>query len=73
MYKGHLNISAFNKVRENQSVEHRTTDLRAVGSNPTVGKNFLFCILSLSTRIWQVESSHTNEIKHDVHPRYIGA
>ena len=31
-----------------------------------MGKNFSFCIMSLSTRSWQVDWSHTNEIKHDV-------
>ena len=41
MYKGHLkfNIMFFNKVHVAQLVEHQTTDLRDVGSNPTVGKN----------------------------------
>ena len=34
-----------------QSVEHQTSNLRAVGSSPTVSKNFSFCILSLSTRL----------------------
>ena len=45
MYKDHLNITAFNKVRVAQSEEHRTSDLRVMGSNPTVGKNvsFVFC------------------------------
>ena len=71
MYSGYLSNPAFNKVRIAQSVEHQTTDIRAV--NPTVGKNFSFCILSLSTRTWQVDWTHTNEIKHDIHPRYIGA
>ena len=42
MYIGHFYNSAFNKRREAQSVEHQTTDLRAVGSNPTMGKNFHF-------------------------------
>ena len=73
MYKGNLNITAFKKVRAAQSVDHRTLDLRAVGSNSTVRKNFSFCILSLSTRTWQVDWSYTNEIKHGVHVRYIGA
>ena len=73
MYKDHLSNSAFNKVRVAQSVEHRTTDLRVVGSNPTVDKNFSFCILPLLTRTWQVDWYHTNEIKHDVHPKYIGS
>ena len=54
------------------SVDYRPI-LIALGSSPTVGKNFSFCILSLSTRSWQVDWPHTNEIKHDVHPRYIGA
>ena len=45
-----------------QSVEHRATNLKVVGSSPTVSKNFSFCILSLSTRSWQVDWSHANEI-----------
>ena len=52
MYTGYLSNPAFNKVRVAQSIEHQTTDIRAMGSNPTVGKTFSFCILSLSTRIW---------------------
>ena len=47
--------------------------LRAVGLNPTMGKIFSLCILPFSTHSWQVDWSHTNEIKHDAHPRYIGA
>ena len=56
-----------------QSVGHQISSLRVVGSIPTMGKNFSFCILSLSTRSSQVDWSHANEIKHDVHPRYTGA
>ena len=41
MYKGHFNITAFNKARVAQSVEHRTNDFRVVGLNPTVGKIFI--------------------------------
>ena len=55
-----------------QSVEHHTLKLRVEGLSPTVGKNFSFYILSLPTRAWQVDCFHANEIKHDVHPRYIG-
>ena len=73
MYKGNLNNTAFNKVRVAQSVEHRTSEFRAAGSNPSMGKAFLFCILSFSTRTWQVDWFHTNETKHDVHARYIVA
>ena len=41
MYKVNLKNTAFNKVRVAQSVERQTTDLRIVGSNPTVcKKNF---------------------------------
>ena len=69
----HSDNTVYNKVHVAQSVEHWTTDLRAVGSTPTVGKNSSFCILSLSTRTLHVDWSHTNEIKCDVHPRYIGA
>ena len=60
-----ISIIAFNTVRVAQSTEHRTTDLRAMG------KNFSFCNLSLSTRTWQVDWSHSNEINHDVHSTYM--
>ena len=68
-----IKIESSQQARLAQSVEHQTSDLRVVGSGPTVGKNFSFGILSLSTRSWQVDWPNTNEIKHDVHPRYIGA
>ena len=61
------------QARLAQSVEHQTWNLRVVSSSLTVGKNFSFCILSLLTGSWQVDWSHVNEIKQDVHPRYIGA
>ena len=70
MYKGHINNITFNIVRVLQSVEHRTTYLRAMGSNSTVDKSFLFFIFKLSTRTWQVDWSYTNEIKHGLHPQY---
>ena len=54
------------QARLAQSVEHHTYDLKDVSSSPAV---FSFCIL----RSWQVDLSHASEIKHDVHPRYIGA
>ena len=73
MYKGNLNITALIKSRVAHSVQHRTTNLKVVGLSPTVGEICLFCILSLPTRFWQVDWSNTNEIKHDVYPRYIGA
>ena len=38
------------QARLAQSVKHQTSNLRVVSSSPTVGKNFSFCILSLSTR-----------------------
>ena len=60
------------QARLAQSVEHQTSDLMVVGSSPTVGKNFSFCILWLSTRPWEVDWSHANEIKHDINPRYKG-
>ena len=69
LYKDHLYSIAFIKVRIAQLVEHQTSHLRVVGSNPIVGKTFSFCILSLSTRYLQVDWCHANEIKHDVHPR----
>ena len=55
-----------------QSVEHQTWNLRVVDSSPNVGKNVSFCILSLSTRSWQVDGPYANEIKRDVHQRYKG-
>ena len=66
-------MDSIQQARLAQSVGHHTSNLRVVGFSPTVGKNFSFCILSLSTRSWQVDWSHANEIKHDVYPRYIGA
>ena len=38
----------FQQARLAQLVEHQTSDLRVVGSRPTMGKNFSFCILPLS-------------------------
>ena len=67
MYNGHFNRTAFIKARVAQSLEHQATNLKVVGSSPTVGKNILFCILLLSTCSWQVDLAHTNEI-NDIHP-----
>ena len=69
MYKGNLNITVLIKSRVAQSVQHRTINLKVVVLSPTVGGNCSFRIL---TRFWQDNWSHTNEIKDDVHPRYIG-
>ena len=55
IYKDHFNRSAFIKARVVQSEEHQATNLKEVSSSPTVGKTFSFCILSLSTRSWQVD------------------
>ena len=68
-----IQIDSSQEARLAQSREYQTSNLRVVGSSPTDGRNFSFCILSLSTRSWQVDLCHANEIKHDVHPRYIGA
>ena len=68
-----IEMDSIRQARLAQSVEHQTPNLRVVGSSPIVGKNFSFCIVSLLTRSWQLDWSHANEIKHDVHPRYIGA
>ena len=73
IHKGHLNKSFHILTRLAQLAQHHTSDLMAVGSIPTVRKNFLFCIFSLSMCSWQVDWCHTNEIKHEIHPRYIGA
>ena len=43
MYKSHFNGTAFIKARVAQSVEHRATNIKVVGSSPTVGKAFSFC------------------------------
>ena len=69
MYKGHLNRTDFIKARVSQLVEDQATNLKVAGSNPIVDKNFSFCILSLSTRPWQVDWSYTNENKNEIHPR----
>ena len=73
MYKGHLSRTVFIKAHVAQSVVHQTSNLKVVGLSPTVGKNFSFCILSLSMCSLQVDWSYTNEIKHDINPRYIDA
>ena len=52
-----------------QSKEHQARNLKVVGSSPTVGNHFSFCILSLSTRSLQVDWFHMNKIKHDIHLR----
>ena len=71
VYNEIILMDSIQQARLAQSVEHQTSNLRVVNSSSAVGKNFSFCILSFSTRSWQVGWSHTNEIKHDVHPRYI--
>ena len=42
MYNGHFNRTTFIKARVGQSIDHQATNLNDVGSNPTVGKMFLF-------------------------------
>ena len=45
-YKGHLDRMAFIQSHVAQLVQHRTTNLKVVGSSPTVGKtffHFVFC------------------------------
>ena len=71
--KSHFNRKAFIKARATQSVEYRATNLKVVGSSPTVSKNFSFCILSLSMRSWQVNWSHKKEIKAWHSSEVIGA
>ena len=63
MYRGHFDRTAFIKAGVALAVEHQATTLKDVGSSPNLGKNFSFCVLSLSMRSWQVDWSHTNEIK----------
>ena len=43
-------MASIQQARLAQSIEHQTSNLRVVSSSPAVGKNFSFCILSLSTR-----------------------
>ena len=43
-------MDTIQQARLAQSVEHQTSKLRVVSSSLGVGKNFSFCILSLSTR-----------------------
>ena len=43
-------MDSIQQARQAQSVGHQTSNQRVVGSSPTVGKNFSFCFLSLSTR-----------------------
>ena len=57
LYEGDLKRTAFIKSCVDQSVQHGTTNLKVVGSSPTVGKTFSFCILSLSTGSWKVDWS----------------
>ena len=65
-------MDSIHQARLAQSVEHQTWNRRVEGSSTTVDKEFSFCIVLLPTRSWQVDWSHANEIKHGVHPRYIG-
>ena len=60
-------MTAFINARLAHSGEHRATNLMVVDSSPTMSKNFSF--LSLSTCSCEVGWPHTNEIKHDIHPR----
>ena len=57
-------MDSFQKARLAQSVEYQTSDLRVVGSSPTVGKNFSFfcrfrCAPGRSTSPIQMKSSMT--------------
>ena len=45
MFIGHLNSTAFSKVRVAQLVELQTSDIGVVDSSPTMGKRFFFFIL----------------------------
>ena len=65
-----LNEGGGHQARVFQSDEPLATNLTVVGSNPTVGKTFSFCIFTLFVLSSQVDRSHTNEIKHVIHPRY---
>ena len=51
----HLFCPRLKKKLYSITVEQQTSELRVVVSSPTVGKNFSFCMLSLSTRFWQVD------------------
>ena len=67
-----IQMDRIQQARLAQSVEHKTRNLRVVGTSPTVIKDFSFSILFLPTRSWRYWF-HANEVRHDVHPRYIGA
>ena len=69
MNKHHFNRTAFIKARVAKSVEHHTRNLKVVDSRKTLGKLDHCFVLMLSTRCWQVDWFHTNEIKHDIQPR----
>ena len=59
MFKCHFNRTAFVKARVAQSVQREAANLKVVGSSTTLGNFFFsFCILSLSSRFWQVDLSH---------------
>ena len=66
-------MDSIHQARLAQSVEHPTWNRRVVGSSPTVDKKFIILSFVASDGSWQVDWSHANKIKHNVHPRYIGA
>ena len=63
IFKGNYNRTTFIKVRFAQSVEHRATHLKVVGSISTVGKYYSFFILLLLTRSLQVECIGLRQMK----------
>ena len=65
VFKGNFNRTPFINARLSQSVEHRATILKVVGSSPTVDKHFSFSILSLRL----APGRSANEIKYDIHTR----
>ena len=44
MFISHLSSTAFNKACIAQFVDHQTSDRSALGTSPTLDKNFSFCI-----------------------------
>ena len=73
MWWGHLNGQHSPSPASSVS---RASDLESKGlwvRVPLWTRNFSFWILSLPTCSWHVDWPHANEIKHDVHPSYIGA
>ena len=60
---------SFHQAQLTHSVKPLATNLKVVGSSPTLTKTILFCIFLFSTLSLQVDQAHTNKIKNDIHLR----